>query len=243
MNHNIQAIKSTRHAKRPSVQTDRPGVVVGDGAVGKTCLLISYTTNAFPGECLTTTRRKYSSTGDRSRSDYGTRQDRKTMMCAESGSAVDVPGRADVQPPATSVVPANRRVPGVLLDYAERGRTAASTQLVFLRYQLTIQKWIPEIRHHAAGVPIILVGTKLDLRDDPTTIQRLRERRFSPITYNQGMQMAKEVGAVRYVEASSKTQEGLKNVFDEAIRAVLTPADRPAAGQQRKPKKKVCTIL
>lgn len=92
-------------------------------------------------------------------------------------------------------------------------------------------------------MPIILVGTKLDLRDDPTTIQRLRERRFSPITFNQGMQMAKEVGAVRYVEASSKTQVGLKNVFDEAIRAVLTPADRPP-GQPRKSKKKQqCTIL
>lgn len=109
------------------------------------------------------------------------------------------------------------------------------------------QKWIPEIRHHAPGVPTILVGTKLDLRDDPVSVQRLKERRFSPITFPMGMQLAKEVGAVRYVEASSKTQKGLKSVFDEAIRAVLTPQDRnltmgPNKKKEQK-KQKQCVIL
>ncbi|KAG2321199.1 hypothetical protein Bca52824_014412 [Brassica carinata] len=33
-------------------------------------------------------------------------------------------------------------------------------------YENISKKWIPELRHYAPGVPIILVGTKLDLRDD-----------------------------------------------------------------------------
>lgn len=60
---------------------------------------------------------------------------------------------------------------------------------------------------------------------------------MAPISYPQGTQMMKEINAVKYLECSALTQKGLKNVFDEAIRAVLVPPEA-----HRKPKKK-CMIL
>ena len=97
-------------------------------------------------------------------------------------------------------------------------------------------KWYPEISHHCPSAPVILVGTKVDLREDKETLERLREKQLSPITYQQGLQMAKEISAVKYLECSALTQKGLKNVFDEAIRAVLSPAAPKKA-------KKKCTLL
>lgn len=91
--------------------------------------------------------------------------------------------------------------------------------------------------HHCPNTPIVLVGTKLDLRDDKETTEKLREKKLAPLTYPQGLNMAKEIGAVKYLECSALTQKGLKTVFDEAIRAVLCPS-KPA-----KKKNKPCSIL
>ena len=97
-------------------------------------------------------------------------------------------------------------------------------------------QWFPEVSHHCPSTPIILVGTKLDLREDKETVEKLKEKRLAPITYPQGLAMAKEIGAVKYLECSALTQKGLKTVFDEAIRAVLCPKPKP-----KKPHK--CRLL
>lgn len=54
-------------------------------------------------------------------------------------------------------------------------------------------QWYPEVRHHCPNTPIILVGTKLDLRDDKDTIEKLKEKKLNPIIYPQGLAMAKEI--------------------------------------------------
>jgi len=103
-------------------------------------------------------------------------------------------------------------------------------------YYNVADKWAPEITHHCPGVPKILVGTKLDLRDDKDEIEKLKTRKQSPLTLQQGEQMRRKLGAVCYKECSALTQVGLKDIFDEAIRIVLFPTPKKA-------KKSGCQVL
>merc|ERR1711974_466669 len=89
---------------------------------------------------------------------------------------------------------------------------------------------VPEIQHHAPGVPILLVGTKSDLRNDDATLSTLNARGASVVQASAAEGMAKEIGAVKYLECSALTQEGLKNVFDDAIRAAITKPKKEEQG-------------
>ena len=99
------------------------------------------------------------------------------------------------------------------------------------------EKWIPEIRHHAPGVPFILAGTKLDLREDQDMIAKLAQKGQAPIQAAAANEKASALGAYKYLECSALTQEGLKQIFDEAIRCVLIAQQAPTR------KKSSCVIL
>lgn len=94
-------------------------------------------------------------------------------------------------------------------------------------------KWYPEIQHHAPGVPFIIVGTKLDLRNDS---KPGAEAKF--VSKAQGEALKEELKAFKYLECSARTQEGLKQVFDEAIRCVLI-----SQSNNNVVKKKKCLVL
>lgn len=61
----------------------------------------------------------------------------------------------------------------------------------------------------------MIVGTQTDLRDDPSVREKLAKQKMSPVRKEDGERMAKELGAVKYVECSALTQYKLKDVFDE----------------------------
>ena len=102
---------------------------------------------------------------------------------------------------------------------------------------LFLTQWHPEVRQYCpAEVPIILVGTKLDLREDPDTIKTLQADNKAPLKYTDGLRLQRKIGAVKYMECSAKTLDNLHNVFNEAAKEAL---------EAMKPKKKPsrCIIL
>ncbi|KAI9145024.1 GTP binding protein Cdc42 [Paraphysoderma sedebokerense] len=177
-------------------------VVVGDGAVGKTCLLISYTTNKFPSEYVPTVFDNYAVTVMIGTEPY-------TLGLFDTAGQEDYDRLRPLSYPQTDVF---------LICFSVVSPSS---------FENVREKWYPEVHHHCPGVPCLIVGTQVDLREDGATIDKLAKQRQKPITAEQGEKLSKELGVVKYVECSALTQQGLKNVFDEAIVAALEPPSKP----------------
>jgi len=184
----------------------------GDGAVGKTCLLISYTTNAFPTEYIPTVFDNYSA---------NVMVDGKAISLGlwDTAGQEDYDRLRPLSYPGTDIF---------LVCFSVISPTT---------FDNVSKKWFQEMQHHAPGTPFILIGTKIDLRNDPKTLAELEEKRESPINKAQGDALCAELKGHKYMECSALTQEGLKQVFDESIRCVLMAHN---AAANKKPR---CSIL
>ncbi|XP_056330002.1 ras homolog family member Ga [Danio aesculapii] len=185
-------------------------VVVGDGAVGKTCLLISFTTNAFPKEYVPTVFDNYSAQ---------VLVDSKTV----SLNLWDTAGQEEYDRLRTLSYPQTN-----IFIICFSVTSPSSFENVKL-------KWHPEVFEHCPNVPILLVGTKKDLRDDPEELKKLKEKSLSVVSQQQGTTLARQIQARKYMECSALSQDGVKEVFTEAARIFLHPK-QPSS-------KKSCVLL
>ena len=65
--------------------------------------------------------------------------------------------------------------------------------------------WAAELKERRPGVPIVLVGSKIDLRDC----------KIKTISKEDGQTMAEDIGAAAYMEVSSLRNEGVDELFEE----------------------------
>lgn len=120
-------------------------------------------------------------------------------------------------------------------------------------------KWVGEIADHCEGVKLVLVALKCDLRSNEDTQDHEynntnEDELFNPysqsnpyqqqkrlISYDEGLAVAKKVGALRYLECSAKKNRGVNEAFSEAARCALNA--KPKGANENEPEKKGCVIM
>ncbi|WOL14564.1 rac-like GTP-binding protein ARAC7 [Canna indica] len=190
-------------------------VTVGDGAVGKTCMLICYTSNKFPTDYIPTVFDNFSAN------------------VSVDGSIVnlglwDTAGQEDY----SRLRPLSYRGADIFV--------LAFSLISRASYENVLKKWMPELRRFAPNVPIVLVGTKLDLREDKAYLAD--HPGATTITPAQGEELRKQIGAAAYIECSSKTQQNVKAIFDTAIKVVLQPPRRKEVAKKKSKRSSGCLM-
>jgi len=136
-------------------------VVVGDGAVGKTCLLWVYAQNTFPEEYVPTVFDNYSA---------NVMVDGKTINLGlwDTAGQEDYDRLRPLSYPGTNIF---------LICFSVINPISLEN---------VKEKWLPEVTHHCPNVPIILVGTKIDMREDAGQIEKLKKQGLKPVTFEEG---------------------------------------------------------
>jgi len=171
-------------------------VIVGDGACGKTCLLIVFSKDQFPDVYVPTVFENYVA-------DIEVDGKQVELALWDTAGQEDYDRLRPLSYPDTDVI---------LMCFSVDSPDSLEN---------IPEKWTPEVRHFCPNVPIILVGNKKDLRNDSQTLRELSKMKQEPVKPEQGRAMAEQIGAHAYLECSAKTKDGVREVFETATRAAL----------------------
>lgn len=176
-------------------------VVVGDGACGKTSLIIAQAGGEFNEHYTPTAFDDYAI-------EAFINGKTKILTVCDTAGEDDYNTLRPLSYPDTDVF--------IVCYSVERPQSLKSVQ----------EKWIPEIRRFCPDVPILIVGNKKDIRtkqqqrqlnDDNDDSENLRQL----ANFEDALACAKEYSSSKAIECSAKTKEGIRNVFDTAIRIAI----------------------
>ena len=189
-------------------------VVIGDSGVGKTSLLITYYYDKFPSEYVPIVFDNYTKQVKIDELTYD-------LGFVDTGGGEDYHRLRPLSYPGTNIF---------LVCFAVDEPSSLKSVKEY---------WFPEIKHYCPNTPFILLGTRVDLRGDQATLDKLAKKQEEVVSKEEGKRMAKSLKAAKYLECSALTREGVKNVFDEAIHWRLS-----AGGKKlRTSEKKKCNVL
>ncbi|KAF5397456.1 hypothetical protein EG68_04852 [Paragonimus skrjabini miyazakii] len=171
-------------------------VVVGDGACGKTCLLIVFSKDQFPEFYVPTVFETYVA-------DIELDSKHVELALWDTAGQEDYDRLRPLSYPDTHVI---------LMCYSIDSPDSLSN---------IKEKWAPELKHFCPNVPIVLVGNKSDTRYDEKVVAELTKYGQRPTTLEDAREMAMQIGAVGFIECSAKTKENVREVFEMATRAAL----------------------
>ncbi|KAH7075998.1 small GTPase superfamily [Paraphoma chrysanthemicola] len=173
-------------------------VIVGEGASGKTCANIVWTKGYIPEVYVPTVFENYVG-------------DALVDSIHVEMAVFDTAGQEDYDRLRPLSYP-NSHI--IIITYAIDSHASLDNVL---------EKWISEVVHFCQGLPIVLAGLKGDLRHDQETVEKLaRYHGLEPVTFKEGYDMAKKIGAAAFVECSALTHEGVRAVYETASRLAIS---------------------
>ncbi|KAL4862484.1 beta-lactamase/transpeptidase-like protein [Aspergillus spectabilis] len=177
-------------------------VVIGDHGVGKTSLLISYTTKDFPGK------------------------DTPVLLEFSKVDLVATGITHTLHLWDTTYEPGYTRLSPIWYPNTDIFLVCFSINSPD-SFDRVEERWVPEVQYLCPGTSCLIVGTKRDLREDQTIIDELRRQRMRPVQYKEAVKLARSLG-YSYVECSARTHDGVDDNLS-TVNVWCTSARRPVS--------------